>query len=358
MRHQISILFFLILLLLTSCNPYYRQAASERNSRTAFSFYYKALDSIQEGDFQTAVVHLDSAIHYQPAYSNFYFVKGRVFDFLQEPDSAIKAYERSVQLRSSNPKAWIRLGELYLSQKDYQNAASNFRKAVQNNPDSLHLYLRLGESYFRSQKYYLALDRLKEYEQLSPNPEVELRKWQGLTYVGLKEYRKAADLLATYLRVHPNDSEALKYFGMAKFHLGDYNDAISALNKAGSSNVTDPEIYLYRARYFLVRGKKNAAREQLEIALQNDSLNTTILFELGMFHFNENELEKSRSYFRTTIQVDPTHWQAHRCLGIIAEQENNLEEALLHYKLYLENTLTADEDVRRRIERIQSDITK
>ncbi len=207
-------------------------------------------------------------------------------------------------------------------------------------------------------KYHLALDRLTEYQRQNNNPSTELKKWQGLSYFGLDEYQRAANLLNSYIQQYSDDSEALKYFGMAKFKLGEYNQAISALNRASSSNTVAPEIYLYRARYFMLHNKKEVAREQLEIALKNDSLNTDILFELGLFSFQQNKLDKSKSYFKKVVEITPDYWKAYRYLGFIAEQENNLEQALTNYKLFLENTYADDPQIRERIKAIEKDLLK
>lgn len=330
----------------------------ESDSRKAFSFYYEALADIEKGYFSQALSDLDSAIHYHSGYSNFYFVKGRVFDFLQKPDSSIKAYEQSVKLRSHNPDAWIRLAELYRLKKRYGDAALNYKKVVQQYPDSAEFYLRLGECYYRQKKYLLALDRLRDYQLLANPPSPERKKWQGMTYYGMNENQSAADLLQSYLEQYPNDNEALKYLGLAKFKLGEYDQAISALNKAINFNEMDAEIYLFRARYFMIHDKKKDALEQLEVSLKYDSLNTDILFELGKFYYQESKLEKSHHYLRRTVEIKPDYWIAYKYLGFIAESNNNLEEALADYKLFLENTFADDTEVRQRIEKIQKDLLK
>lgn len=328
----------------------------ESDSRKAFSFYYEALADIEKGYFSHALADLDSAIHYQPGYSNFYFVKGRVFEFLEKPDSSIKAYELSVKLRSHNPDAWIRLGELYLHEKRYGDAAVNYKKVIQQYPDSAEFYLHLGECYYRQKKYLLALDRLRDYQRLANPPSLEQKKWQGLTSYGLNDNENAANLLQSYVSQYPNDNEALKYLGLAKFKLGEYDQAMSAFDKVINSNERDAEIYLYRARYFMIRNKKADALDQLEVSLKYDGLNTDILFELGKFYYEESKPEKSRHYLRRAVEIKPDYWIAYRYLGFIAEANNDLEEALSDYKLFLENTFADDAEVRQRIEKIQKDL--
>ena len=347
-----SLLVFIIFFLF-SCTSSKKTILPKNASRKAFTFYYQALDDIEIGEFNAALSDLDSAIYYQPNYSNFYFVKGRVFEFLQKPDSSIKSYEHAVELKSYYPEAWDRLGNLYLFESDYANAAVNFKKIIQNNPDSLNCYLKLGQCYFRLKKYRLALDRLREYQQLSKEPSIELKKWQGFANYGLGDFQRAANLLESYLSNNSNDTEALKYLGFTKFNMKEYDQAITALNKASNTNNMDPEIYLYRARYFLIQGKKKDAFDQLRVGLTYDSLNTDLLFEIGKIYYQEKQIEKSKGYLNRTIEINPNYWRAYRYLGFIAEQENRLEEALSNYKLFMENTLAEDTEVSQRIANIQ-----
>lgn len=355
---QLFCLIILVLLSLFACSTTKKRTVTENPSRKAFSFYYNALSDIEQGYFSAALSDLDSAIYYQPEYSKFFFVKGRVFEFLQKPDSSIKAYEHSVQLKSFYPEAWVRLGELYLYKRNYGNAATNFKKAIPNYSDSLNFYLKLGECYFRLKKYHLALDRLKDYQQLSKNPSIDLKKWQGMTNYRLNEYQRAINLLQNYLQSFPNDIEAMKYFGLAKFNLKEYDEAMSALNKALNMNDRDSEIYLYRARYFVIQEKRDDALDQLDVGLTLDSMNTDILFELGEFYFQEQKLGKSQNYLNKVVKINPNYWEAYRYLGFISERENDLEGALTNYKLFLDNSLIEDSEVRQRIEIIKGKLIK
>jgi tetratricopeptide (TPR) repeat protein len=197
------------------------------------------------------------------------------------------------------------------------------------------------------------LDRLRDYQQLSKHPKIELKKWQGFANYGLGDFQRAEDLLKNYIENNPNDTEALKYLGLARFNLKEYDRAISALNKAININNMDPEIYLYRARYFLIQDKNKDALEQLQVGLTYDSLNTDLLFELGKIYYQEQQFVKSKQYLDKTININSNYWKAYRYLGFIAEQENQLEDALSNYKLYMENTLAEDAEVSQRIEKIQ-----
>jgi len=187
---------------------------------------------------------------------------------------------------------------------------------------------------------------------------VELIKWFGITYFGLKSYEKAANLLENYINTVPDDHLALKYLGLIKFELKQYNQALSLLNKALEFYPEDPEVYLYRARYFVVNNKPQAALEQLRLGLGYDSLNTDILFELGLYYYQIEDFKESKYYFLETVDTTPEYWQAYRYLGLIYEHENNLELAYEFYTLYLKNTYVEDKEIQMRLDKIHSQLLK
>ncbi|MCB0292964.1 MAG: hypothetical protein KDH97_22105, partial [Calditrichaeota bacterium] len=116
----------------------------------------------------------------------------------------------------------------------------------------------------------------------------------------------------------------------------------------------DPEIYLYRARYFLRFDKPEVAREQLNLVLAFDSLNVDILFELGHMLYDRGEYSAGKPYFEKIVQIRPEFWPAYRYLGFLAEREEKYLQAQQYYKIYLDNTFEHDAEVMKRVEAIIS----
>ena len=329
----------------------------QENPKTAFVFYYAAEHDIQQGNFQAALVKLDSAISYNTGYANFYQVKGWVFEVLEKPDSAIAAYEICLKYRSNYPEVWVRIGRLYLQTKKYDNSAFYLKRAVQSYPDSASIHLKLGEAYYFDKKYPLAMDYLRSYRKLVSTPDPQYWKWLGLTYYRTREYARSVEPLTQYVNAVPDDAQALKCLGIAKFNAGEHHDAISYLNKASELRKDDPEIYLYRARYFLIYGKPDVARQELSAALSVDSSNADVLYELGVLDYKEEKYEKSKKHLAAVIAKAPDYWPVYRYLGFLAEKEQNFLKAKEYYKLYLDNTAVEDSEVLRRVNNLSSKTT-
>jgi tetratricopeptide (TPR) repeat protein len=345
------LLFCLIFWHCSSSGP---QKPAGDNPKTAFVYFYDAEKDISRGDLQTALTNLDSAISYNPGYASFYQLKGWVLENLDQPDSAIAVYRKCLSYRSAYPKVWVRIGRLHLKAKDYENAAFYLRKAVQEYPDSASIHLDLGEAYYMYHRYHLARDHLRGYRKLVKNPDPEYWKWIGLTYYQTGEYKEAVEPLQNYVAEEKYDGMALKYLGIAKFNAGEHHESISYLNSAAELRAFDPEIYLYRARYFLLYDKPDVARYDLNAGLEADSLNRDILFELGVLDYKEEKYEDSKEHLLKLVRIAPQYWSAYRYLGFLAERDEELLLAQEYYQLYLKNTLLEDTEVLRRLENISS----
>ena len=96
----------------------------------------------------------------------------------EDPDRAIKMYERSISKNPNFAEAYNNLGSLYYRKKsDYDKAVSNFCKAIDLNPKSAKYYFNRGKVYMErghDGDYELAM---KDFETcLTHNPKESTRK--------------------------------------------------------------------------------------------------------------------------------------------------------------------------------------
>jgi len=347
------LLSVLLFLFFTGCGSQgeLRQGNNTEFSRdSAFRYYYQAMQNLESGQIDSALTNLTHAIRLNPNYAQFYFVKGKIFELLQAPDSAIFYFEKSLRIKYHNPEVWYELERLYFSRQKFDKAIPLLERSIQQYPDSLNLYLDLGEAYFNEGKFRLAVDVLNDYERSTDNAALRFYKWMGMNLFELKEYKSAEQYLSHYVEQAPDDIDALKYLGMVLFQLGDYEEAISLLNKVSTFRMQDPIIYLYRTRYFYLRQKPQIALEQLRIASSLDSTNSEILFELGKLKFELGDLNGSKTVFLKLKRLFPRNWMVYRYLGLIEEIEGNIEQAIWYYSTYVQNSLTYDPEIQYKLE--------
>ena len=116
---------------------------------------------------------------------------------------------------------------------------------------------------------------------------------------------------------------------------------------AGGTGVTNAEVYfektrnliLDNARYDLAAGRFKSVEKTLKRFLAMDSGNPTaycILAEMHCQQADENAPEIAEKYYRTALDLDPDHAEAHAGLGRLYYKRGNLVEAGSHFTRYLE----------------------
>ncbi|GAB4374222.1 MAG: hypothetical protein Kow0042_18680 [Calditrichia bacterium] len=307
---------------------------------------------MERGEFQTALAQMDSAIHRKPGFAPFYYTKGRLFEFLNQPDSAITIYEDALKIKSHFPEVWSRLARLYLNRERYQKAVQILKKLVDIQPDSSGNYLLLAEAYLYAGQPRLALDQIQYYQKRGGDT-LEVLRIKGLSFFTMKDYPKAVQLLEKYIQQKPNNYTVQKSLGIAYIQIGKLEKGISHLNLAMSIKRDDPEIFLYRAQYFLKRGKIEDAREQIKFATRLDSTNSLVLLEKGKFHLMVGDTATAEEALQKGVRLNPQCWLCYRYLGIISQEQNRPLDALRYFQTYMEHIYTRDPEVEQRLKALR-----
>lgn len=332
-------------------------SAARQQSRLAESYkldYYSALQDIETGRFESALIKLDSVILQAPDYANAHKMKGWLYSQQDEAEAAVAAYETALRYDDSDPGVWIALGNLYIRTENYDRGIYYLKKAVRTYPDSAALHLDIAEAYYLSGQPDKLFNQLKFYKSSSPELKPAYWKWNGLGHYLAKRYDRSISALEQYIADTPDDRQAIKYIALSKFESGDYESAISLLNRIAANGEKDPEIYLYRSRYFFNLNKPDNAWEQLNHALSFDGLNSDILFEVCKRHYEAGNYRKSEKYIQQLISIDPNYWPAYRYLGFLEEKKGNSLKAGEHYQLYLDNHFQSDSEVLKRLQAINA----
>ena len=113
---------------------------SGRRSRTRASAI-RALSGLGEmalrkGDFESAQKNFAQALEISPEDEAAAYNVGEIFFSNQKLDEAIRYFEMAIQIKSTWPKPYYRLGLVYLNKGDYPKALENLNKFVELDPQN------------------------------------------------------------------------------------------------------------------------------------------------------------------------------------------------------------------------------
>ncbi len=126
-------------------------------------------------------------------------------------DKAIEVFESALERDTNNPLSYNNLGSLYLVKGDLEKAREYMLQAVNLYPTNVDFHMTMGEIYIRKGDFKLALLNYNKIGQIKPKYDQQ-------------------------------------YFGIAKAYrgLGQYSDALGALDKLPKSLREHPKVEAFR----------------------------------------------------------------------------------------------------------------
>jgi len=252
-------------------------------------------DAINRGDYVTAVDVLSKAIATKQNYDTYYYYGLALYKTgsLQKAEENLK---KALVEDDEGINAMIALGNLYSSQKKYDEANSLFKKGLKIDPESINLmiaqaqnfslqgkiddaiksltlattiskenpnvYVGLGDAYKIRGSFKLAADYYKKAISLKKLPSA----YAGLadSYAKQRKYNEALIEYANALSVDPNYAEA--YFGQGKilYFGGKYQDALESFKKYSQLVPGSQEGDSYYAKTLYAQGTYYVERNQTE----------------------------------------------------------------------------------------------
>lgn len=178
--------------------------------KDAIEAYKKAQAFDRDGDSKKAIEQLNKALSIYPRFGPALNLLGVQYLKLAQPDKAAEPLEAAVNLAPEEFTPRLNYGIALLNQKKFDLAEQQLRTALAKNTaaPTAHMYLGIA---------LMSMKRLDEAEKeflaavASNSAEVApAHRYLGGIYWGMRDYKRAADELETYLKLMPNAADAEK----------------------------------------------------------------------------------------------------------------------------------------------------
>jgi tetratricopeptide (TPR) repeat protein len=192
--------------------------------------------------------------------------------FLEKGDleKAVKSMQLAVKQAPNDPRAHLELGNCLLQQGQLAQAKACADAAAKLDPDAKPLRVLRGLIALASKDFEEAERQYQALLQESPEDSLARDKL-ALALVeqpSEAKHRRALELATMNVRLYPNAAWPLSTAGWVYYRLGRVEEAERALRAAISGPSTKPDTAYYLARMLSDQGRKEEARQLLELALQ------------------------------------------------------------------------------------------
>jgi tetratricopeptide (TPR) repeat protein len=216
-------------------------------------------------DCPKALALLADAAKYAPDNPDIPLALGTIHLQMSSWDDAVRALQRTLQLRPNDPVATYELGRAFLGEWKYEDARQQFASYVALRPDDASGHCALGMTFAALE---LLPDARKEFQQsIALDPaQTEAYFRLGLIDLNDKDLDEAAKNLHEVVAREPKHAGALSALGRVAFQQKHYPEAVDLLQQAIASDDSSREAHYYLGLTFARLGHNKEADDQLRIA--------------------------------------------------------------------------------------------
>lgn len=151
--------------------------ALELDPRNGRAYFEMGLLYNQEKKQADAEQALGKAVQFSPNDSLFWYAYGEIFRLQDRNDEALNAYRKAVDLDPPYVKALLKLGEMLVDKKQYEEAEGLLTQALRRDAKaSIPAYYYLGVLYEAKKKYRQAFENYESFVKLAPKTDENLAR--------------------------------------------------------------------------------------------------------------------------------------------------------------------------------------
>jgi tetratricopeptide (TPR) repeat protein len=294
-------------------------------------------ESHLEDPIQAAIDHLQEATRLEPDFYHHHLRLGQVF--LQERDhqSAIEALTRASQINIEQPEVWISLSQAHLGAEDLAQAASCAERAIECASDPTEALLLRGEIALRANNPRGALTRAQTVLREQPEEPSAL----FLQARALEEMGRPAEALETIEQlialVEANPLIELEKARLLRQAKG-LPAALEAYHKLASDYPDEAIIQAPLARALMDAGQSDEAISVAQSALQNGANHLKpedaayLHRMLGRQARRVGQLDQAIHHLSSAVEESPGDIEAYLELGNAYQERRQYGEALEVYE--------------------------
>ncbi len=282
--------------------------------------------------FARALEVLDQLSRLYPDFEPAYCHRIGIYGELGRHDQAEEMFYLAQELNDSCPHCFFYMGTSLAARKQFDRAIYCWERVLDLVPDYIGVNRGIAQAY-RAQGH---LDRAREsyLREIRDDPgNTDLLFELAEMFRESGQIATAAAKFAQIVELDPEHAQA--HFALGKIQLlrGQPGQALACFEMAGKLSAPDPDPVGFDAKVgeaFLRLGRYAAARERLEVAVENDPGNLAPLIMLGDCLLAGGKVEDAADAFRRALAVDPDNAFAHQELGLCLVRQGHYGAGLEH----------------------------
>jgi len=271
--------------------------------------------------YDKALTHFKKAAEMNPASSGATFMIAKSYLATNDITNATLFSEKASKLDEENKFYRKFLGDIYIKQKRFKDAALVYEKLADKFPRDIDNYLELSNAYIAQEKYSDAIEVYNKIEKTIGMSE-EITHQKQLIYLKQNKLEKAIEEGDKLIASEPTEPEYVVQQAQILIANQRYDQALKMLETSLKRNPDFAEAHILLAEIYRKKGDLDKTSQELQEAFSNKNLSSDVKFKILSSYMlmleddkNEKTNESLISLTRELIKQAPNEAKAHVVLG-------------------------------------------
>ncbi|XP_021807124.1 cell division cycle protein 27 homolog B isoform X1 [Prunus avium] len=203
------------------------------------------------------------------------------------------------------PQSWVAMGNCYSLQKDHETALKNFQRAVQLNSRFTYAHTLCGHEYVALEDFE---NGIKSYQSALRVDARHYNSWYGLgmVYHRQEKFEFAEHHFRTAFQINPRSSIIMTYLGQALHALKRSEEALVIMDKAIIADKENPLPMYQKANILMSLERFDEALAVLEEVKEYSPRESSVYALMGKIYKRRNMHEKAMLHFGFALDLKPS----------------------------------------------------
>ena len=205
-------------------------------------------------------------------------IMGNCFSLQKEHETALRFFQRSLQLDPTFTYAYTLCGHEYFANEDFEKGINCYRNAIRLNPRHYNAWFGSGHIYFRQEKYGMAEYHFRRAHHINHRSSV-LKCYLGMALHKLKRTGEAIQTLKQAVTYDPKNPLARFEYASVLASIGDLDKAVAELTILHSIVPREASVLFQKGKVLKRLGRQDEALKCFSDALdlQPPSIDTNLI---------------------------------------------------------------------------------
>lgn len=202
------------------------------------------------------------------------------------------------------PQSWCAMGNCYSLQKDHETALKNFQRAVQLNPRFAYAHTLCGHEYVALEDFE---NGIKSYHHALRIDGRHYNAWYGLGMIYLRQekFEFSEHHFHMAFQINPRSSVIMSYLGTAFHALKKNDEAFEMMEKAILADKKNPLPMYQKANILVSIEKFDEALKVLEELKEYAPQESSVYALMGKIYKRSNMYDKAMLHFGLALDLKP-----------------------------------------------------